>query len=149
MNRNVPLDVGSSGGKKKKKITKKVAGYSVLENHRVQPAFLPQVLLRASEAAGREDTSPAPAETSAPHCPCSRDQTLSSQCFWGITDFVTLAESKHIKYCVNQVNLKLIYLAKDKLDVPELFLSWGPLLLFLCPGSQLPLVFQIQSLKVT
>lgn len=40
-------------------MTEKVAGYSVLEKHLT---FLPQVLLRASEAAGKEDANPAPAK---------------------------------------------------------------------------------------
>lgn len=60
-----------------KKITENVAGYSVLENHRVHPPFLPQVLLRASEAAGMEATNPAPAKRalSSP-LPCAAETWL-------------------------------------------------------------------------
>lgn len=61
-------------GSSRKKITENVAGYSVLENLRVHPAFLPQVLLRASEAAGMEDTNPAPAKgTLSSPLPCAAE----------------------------------------------------------------------------
>lgn len=134
------------------KITEKIAGYLLLENHRVHPAFLPQALLRASEAAGREDTNPAPAKgalSSPPPCAAETWAWLLRESNALTNRFCYVSWIEAYQVLCKSAGLKLINLAGDKLGMSELFQAdvfWG---CFLGPGGQLPLMFQIWSPGIT